>query len=995
MAPVQNTFSVVPNYPSANNRNDDDPTARPSRPAMTTKQAKKAYQKANRGPKLSKAEIRRQELLEQDRIRKEAEKERNQARARLARDRKREKEENERAEKKKKGLPLVSVRPSQDTIARFVRGFSAPRQAGNLSTKTTPAQSPACSPDGSPTREPAKSSAQAPACHRTASSGHAPAPSPSQRPTPCIRQSQDQAPIRSPPRPHTTAVGPPAEKPPTERCAGLIYFQESSDAACAQARALDKHVVDEQNEPSLKRRRLSSQHEPSRTMECQAEISCVPSSRCSISPPAVVTTSPQQAETARGPIQTTLPHASLEVVAMTLSQELDDIADILTADYLNDSFSSFLASPQAAETCSTIPPNKPVCSTTSPSIPDQPGANIDIVRVNSGESAGIVGKESTETQPHVDTSQNHDRASSEHPASCAPSQSWRRANMSTSPSLAPQRRRNALQLDAKSSESLRDENGRPCPPPDQKLMAPPPIPLKCSSRKAPVLGSRYTSVHASPKLTASTSQATSLVVEGSAVQELAPPPSTQAFVFDHFADLFPTPSQELHEVYHGAAAFERSSFSRHPQHWSTGNSQARLPSSAKLSVSSSSSQALASEQSRGLNKKSVKDSCAKQPSAGFNDPASTPDFDFPFLSTQDVSLSFEDIEELETPVRSRVSMTTGRPPLETFKPAKEAKLLARTGNNSAQKMSSRPLRNVEQNASRPATSRSVPRSSFDFKSRRTSANPPDHSPPKPVSQGHKKSTPLAPQEQSQPVVSLADNSNCPPRPRLIKADQAVQAQAMASTWRSEGQSAKAHNDNLVPESIPSVTEPLATREPFFTSSCRQPLYKYAIERNKTSAWASRDSDRQSETALDLLQQLENARFANLLQETEPCSQKPGNTQGRNLDVSNKQQATETYHETRHNEDNRSQSARSALDARSAVRQRSPRPTTNRAPEPSEKPARLLSSYEKMIAELDKANKENMDPSRLKDDETRPGGSQETDYGDLGWDDEMLAFDIDN
>ncbi|KXJ88929.1 hypothetical protein Micbo1qcDRAFT_207064 [Microdochium bolleyi] len=125
MAPVQNTFSIIPNFASVNNPDDDGSRTRASRPAMTTKQAKKAYQQANRGPKLTKAEIRRQELFEQDRIRKEAEKERNQARARVARDRKKEKEDNERAAKKKKGLPLVNVRPSQDTIARFVR-FSSP-----------------------------------------------------------------------------------------------------------------------------------------------------------------------------------------------------------------------------------------------------------------------------------------------------------------------------------------------------------------------------------------------------------------------------------------------------------------------------------------------------------------------------------------------------------------------------------------------------------------------------------------------------------------------------------------------------------------------------------------------------------------------------------------------------------------------------------------------------------------------------------------------------
>ncbi|KAI8961053.1 hypothetical protein F5Y11DRAFT_327870 [Daldinia sp. FL1419] len=122
MAPGQNTFSIIPNAPCAINGGLDALQSRPSKRPMTSKQAKKAYQKTNKGPKLSKAEQRRQELFEQDRIRREFEKEKNQARARAARDKKKEKEEKERAEKKKKGLPLVDVRPSQATISWFVRG---------------------------------------------------------------------------------------------------------------------------------------------------------------------------------------------------------------------------------------------------------------------------------------------------------------------------------------------------------------------------------------------------------------------------------------------------------------------------------------------------------------------------------------------------------------------------------------------------------------------------------------------------------------------------------------------------------------------------------------------------------------------------------------------------------------------------------------------------------------------------------------------------------
>lgn len=98
-------------------------------PPMTTKQVKKLHRQANKGPKLSKAEQRRIELMEQDRIRKEFEKERAQARARTARDRKKAKEEKEKEERRRQGLPLVNVHPSQDTISRFVRPTGTKRDS--------------------------------------------------------------------------------------------------------------------------------------------------------------------------------------------------------------------------------------------------------------------------------------------------------------------------------------------------------------------------------------------------------------------------------------------------------------------------------------------------------------------------------------------------------------------------------------------------------------------------------------------------------------------------------------------------------------------------------------------------------------------------------------------------------------------------------------------------------------------------------------------------
>lgn len=125
----QNTFTLIPNPMGIQGlaaRTDlSAPTSRP----MTSKQAQKAYRERTRQPRLSKAEQRRLEREEQEKIRRELEKEKQEAdkqrqaaRARTLRERKKVREQEIMQEKKKKGLPLVDVRPSQDTIARFVRG---------------------------------------------------------------------------------------------------------------------------------------------------------------------------------------------------------------------------------------------------------------------------------------------------------------------------------------------------------------------------------------------------------------------------------------------------------------------------------------------------------------------------------------------------------------------------------------------------------------------------------------------------------------------------------------------------------------------------------------------------------------------------------------------------------------------------------------------------------------------------------------------------------
>ncbi|KAJ4287043.1 hypothetical protein N0V88_007808 [Collariella sp. IMI 366227] len=123
--PRQKTFMLVPNPVGIQGLIDRAGHGVESKPPMTSKQAKKLYQQANRGPRLSKAEQRRLEREEQDRIRQEFEKEKQANKARILREKKKAKEQQVIDEKKKRGLPLVTVRPSQDTIARFVRGNGA------------------------------------------------------------------------------------------------------------------------------------------------------------------------------------------------------------------------------------------------------------------------------------------------------------------------------------------------------------------------------------------------------------------------------------------------------------------------------------------------------------------------------------------------------------------------------------------------------------------------------------------------------------------------------------------------------------------------------------------------------------------------------------------------------------------------------------------------------------------------------------------------------
>jgi hypothetical protein len=113
MPAIQRTFNLIP-------ENLSNAT---SKPPMTSKAAKKAYLKANRGPKVNRAEQRRLEKEELEKQKKEYEKERNAARAKVLREKKAAKLAEEKEQRRKLGIPEPNrfVRASQPTISMFAR----------------------------------------------------------------------------------------------------------------------------------------------------------------------------------------------------------------------------------------------------------------------------------------------------------------------------------------------------------------------------------------------------------------------------------------------------------------------------------------------------------------------------------------------------------------------------------------------------------------------------------------------------------------------------------------------------------------------------------------------------------------------------------------------------------------------------------------------------------------------------------------------------------
>ncbi|KAF9878077.1 hypothetical protein CkaCkLH20_04653 [Colletotrichum karsti] len=182
MATHQNTFSVISNGGGSRD-------GAPGKPPMTSKQAQNLYKQANKVPRRTKAEQRKWEKERQEELKKELERERAAVKAKQARERKKAKEEEARENRRRQGQPLVDCRPSQDTIARFVRGNGTNRKRDS-SGESIPEEHTNALSEAEPLPLPLKKSkitppqpVSPPDCQSTVTS-MPPPPRPSQKPRP-------------------------------------------------------------------------------------------------------------------------------------------------------------------------------------------------------------------------------------------------------------------------------------------------------------------------------------------------------------------------------------------------------------------------------------------------------------------------------------------------------------------------------------------------------------------------------------------------------------------------------------------------------------------------------------------------------------------------------------------------------------------------------------------------------------------------------------------
>ncbi|KAI2615247.1 hypothetical protein GGR54DRAFT_613620 [Hypoxylon sp. NC1633] len=819
MAPGQNILSIIPNAPCAINNGLDAAQSRPSKRPMTTKQAKKAYQTANKGPKLSKAERRRQELFEQDRIRKEFEKERNQSRARAARDKKKEKEERERAERKKKGLPLVDVRPSQDTIARFVRGNGKKQKSEELSLPVT-------NGDDSDS---------------------------------CSLSAEDEP-------------GPPPKKPKT---ASPVPISVNADLERSPSFA---GVVD-------------------RSVRSAQDINGAEDL-------PEVDGRPEDNSIAKRTDFEIYDEASLDLLHDAIFDEFTVAADELMQVKEPESSKDQVIADNPSQSKLPVDHLRPPTSTpqllpkhragdsASPSI-RKPLQNLATEAVNARDGSRRDGLA-------------HDQGKSTPPA---------RQPIADLPARPSQR----TQPSARTAPSF---------PHYKTPMGPPPVPPKFKSRnhvfaqesKTPPTLLKQSNALITPK--PNPNSARRLQLQEPRGEDL--PTSTQLFMISNLDDLFPSPSQEVREIFEepkssirtdnnqtkpGTTCFTRSPLDRNL----LAHSISSMPNVNQPVPVTKVDKTNGPVQDDAYSDEPKIPTCL--PAANAHSPGTSDVYSMPFFSTQDFLLSSQDVKDLEDEPSSVKAKDTGP----SCQPPKDIQ---------APSTSIRPPKN-------PDTARMVT---------------------------------LSPRSETEKCRLYA---------RGLRNETWQTGKSGSVTLATKASRQKSVSGMLQPK---CAAPPRPSPKPFFASSGGGALYEYVIERSKTTAWEDASARRKAQEKLERFQKSENERLDRLL--LERMVEEESHI-GDSCASASRPKSTPLYSSPRlHNQPNDQSQPRSINQLPGSL---SPRSQKSDYPisQDRQRQVRLRSSYEQMLQLLDRKENE-------KQVQQVVVGSQETDYGDAGLDDDILC-----
>lgn len=850
MAPGQGTFSIIPNAPCAFNGDLDTDRSIPGERPMTIKQVKKAYRKANadKGPKLSKAESRRQELFEQDRIRRELEKEKNQARARAARERKKEKEEKERAEKKKKGLPLVNVRPSQDTIARFLRGSVKKQDSrdSQVSQKNTVVNLPATTDnetDGGTLSSESEDDAEPPPKKQKIES---PGPvSPTRKCSPSSAGVSDRT---APPTKHLD-IG--EEHKPADT--------DVTDLALMEF--LDDELLDDSIDIAI----------------CSVEDTAL---RGQGSPPLEDQIIPNSQSPPKPPIPPKI-HRSSPIPMQKLTPD------------------------QKGEDNVPLPPVR------------QPPHVLDANDANDANSKiSQKSKRSTPDEPN-------------------PARSFRHPKTPMGPPPVPPKFKPRNQVTTNRGPSTSPFLPKQVQEPNSRLATHPP-----------------------PKLNESPLQG---------IRKEQPPPNTQLAMLSHLVDLFPSPSQEVREIFDEPRLNTRTDHKRQRLKPNPPAHLERNPGFASARIAPNPDRKLPTT---GDNKKRT----FVQKNVPYDRPrtlglpivtniqssttsTSSDIYDMSFFSTQDVSLSSQDIQDIEDDLLSLPKTKT-----------------------------------IRDNSSNSNNTLAKPRPPLGQRQAGNSGL-------NPRSRSH--GLPLEPQTR----CASNEHPEKPPTARINAAPSRAEWNGRATNDQQSGSTAKLAKKPENPPSMTSfhqekvsgatliqrVTSPHNSPKPFFASGSRGMPYGYVIERAKTTAWEDAAARRKAQQELDHIQRLEDERLEKLLREEG----------GIETDMGVHASRTDSLNSGPILADTRSQSHVRPY-TRPYTRPQDPPPPprsinqlsnlvtslgNQKIDEPNEeyrRKSRSRNSYEQMLQLLE--DKENQKP-----EEKVIPASQETDYGDAGLDDVLYEM----